>query len=283
MLKEEKERKVHCVIDTSALFRYPEQIEALGKSLNRKEFDGENRDGKIVIPEVVRREVNDCFYHFDSKSLTPEEREVKKEYSELIQTQKELIQKQKETEKERKKILFRIKFKLFKKWAAEQNLEAKREKAEIRRLKQEVEELKPEVEKIEAFRERINKAKALIDKELKHNSAWMLKHENPGIMLILTETLLTEPGVYEKIWKPGERVENLAGDSDLIILATAMQLSRHGNVFVVTYDSGLANAIFFVNKELGYRRVISKRDASGPWFKKENNNKKGDREDVQKK
>lgn len=273
--EERNERSVFCVMDTSALFEYPDQVEILSEALTRKEFDGKKGvRGKIVIPEVVRKEVNDYSYHFDSK-LTTEKREAKKKYLELTQRQKELIQGQKEKKKERKKILFWIKLKLFRKGAAEQNLEDKREEVEIAKLKPEIEELKAEVEKIKDLFQKVKKAKVLIDKELKDNPAWMLKCENPNIMFILMTKLLNEPGVYKKIRKPEERVENPAGDSDLIILATAMQLSNHGIAFVVTRDSGLANATIYVNKKLGYRRVVAKRNVLGPWFKK-NNNEKGD-------
>lgn len=226
MLKEEKERSgwsVYCVIDTSALFGYPEQIEKLGRDLAKREFDNKKGvDGKIVIPEVVRGEVN-------------------KYYQKVSEQKEEKLLKQ----------LFSIRS-----WAQAKTLFKERCKRK-------------------QFVKNVTEAKLLIDK-LKNNPNWMLKHENPDIMLILTTQLLNEPGVYKKVWEPKKQVENPAGNSDLIILATAMQLSRHGVAFVVTCDSGLANAIIYVNKKLGYRRVIVKRDVSGPWFKNGNNNKKGD-------
>lgn len=213
MLQEDKERKVFCVMDTSALFGYPEQVKMLSEALRKKEFDNKKGVyGKIVIPEVVRREVN-------------------KYYSKVLKQKEERLLKQ----------LFSIRS-----WA-----QAKILFRERRKRKQ--------------FSENVQEAKALLDRELK-SSQWMLKRENPDSMFIL-QKLLGEPGIYQKIRKPKEKVSNPAGDSDLVILATAIQLSRQGTVFVVTRDSGLANAIIYVNKELGYRRVIAKRNALGPWFR----------------
>lgn len=216
MLMEERknERPVFCVMDTSALFGYPDQVEMLGRTLARKEFDGKKGVyGKIVILEVVRREVI-------------------KYYSKLS--------------KQREKTLLKQLF-LMRSWVQVKTLFRER-----RKRKQ--------------FSENVKKAKALLDRELKNNKIWMFKREDSEIMRILM-MLQTKPGVYKKIWGKGEQVENPAGDSDLIILATAMQLSVSGIVFVVTRDSGLANATIYVNKELGYRRVIVKRNALGPWFK----------------
>jgi hypothetical protein len=283
------EWSIFCVIDTSIFFNHRNQVEILSKALVRKEFDGKKGvHGKIVIPKVVEREVNDYYYCFDSK-LTAEEKEAKKKYSELIQRQKERQkekeekerqkekeekerqkEREKEREKERKKILFRIKLKLFKRWAAEQNLEDNPEdnfedNFEDKKIKAEIMKLEPEVKEIKDFFEKVKKAKVLIDKELRDNYAWTLERETKDIIHV-ARILQGEAGLYQN--KRGEKVENLPSDSDLIILATAMKLSANGTAFVVTCDSGLANATIYVNRELGYWRVITKWDALEPWLKR---------------
>ena len=283
MIEENEERNewpVFCVMDTSALFGDPDQVEALSKALVRKEFDNKKGvHGKIVIPKVVEREVNDYYYCFDNK-LTAEKKEAKKKYSELIQRQKERQKekeekerqkkRQKEKEKERKKILFRIKLKLFRRWAAEQNLEDNPEdnpedNLEDKKIKAEIMKLEPEVKEIKDFFEKVKKAKVLINKELRDNYVWMLERETKDI-IHAARMLQGEAGLYQN--KRGEKVKNLPSDSDLIILATAMKLSANGIAFVVTCDSGLANATIYVNRELGYRRVITKWDALEPWLKR---------------
>ena len=256
MSEEKKEKNgwpVFCVMDTSALFNYPDQVEILSKALTKKEFDGKKEvDGKIVISTVVEKEVNDYFYH---SKLISKQRKIEKQYSELIQ------KRQAEKKAGIKKIHFWIGLKLNRQWAIDQALEDEKKDTKITELESEIKEMKD-------LSEGVKKAKALIDQELGSNPIWMLKRVTPEIMYA-ARRLQDEVELYQN--KEGEKIKNPPLDSDLRILATAMQLSSQGFAFLVTHDSGLANAAMFVSREQGYKRVIAKPNALGPWFKKNNN------------